>query len=120
MFIGEVLGAVVTTRRTGSMDGLPLRIVRKVTAEAAEATETYAVAVDAIGASVGEYVLVTGGSAARQTTQTDARPVDAIIFAIVDTWQIDDRVIYDKAAMSAAGFTTEAQRSAEMRQKAGL
>ncbi len=99
MFIGEVLGAVVTTRKTDNMDGLPLRIVRKVTIEAADATESYTVAVDAIGASVGEYVLVSSGSSARQTTQTDARPVDAIIFAIVDTWNVDTRVIYDKAAV---------------------
>ena len=33
MFIGEVIGAVVATRKTDSMEGLPLRLVRKVSVD---------------------------------------------------------------------------------------
>jgi len=95
MFIGEVVGTVVASQKTDNMDGLPLRIIRKLTTDA-KLTETYAVAVDVVGASAGEYVLVAAGSSARQTTQTDARPVDAIIMAIVDTWQVDGQVCYSK------------------------
>lgn len=95
MFIGEVVGTVVASQKTDNMDGLPLRIIRKMTTDA-KLTETYAVAVDVVGASAGEYVLVAAGSSARQTTQTDARPVDAIIMAIVDTWQVDSQVCYTK------------------------
>jgi microcompartment protein CcmK/EutM len=97
MIIAEVIGTVVAAQHTDNMDGLPLRIVRKVTPDA-ETTDAYTVAVDVIGASEGEYVLVTSGSAARQSHLTDARPCDAIIFAVVDTWQTHDGVRYTKAA----------------------
>lgn len=95
MFIGEVIGSVVASQKTDNMAGFALRIVRKVSPEL-EATAVYAVAVDGVGAKDGEYVLVTSGSPARQTARTDARPVDAIIMAIVDTWQIDGKVRYTK------------------------
>lgn len=95
MWIGEVIGSVIATVKTENMQGISLRIVRKVTMEAAPG-ELYAVAVDVIGASEGELVLVATGSTARQTHLTDARPVDAVIMGIVDTWQIDGQVKYLK------------------------
>lgn len=96
MFIAEVIGTVVATRKSPNMDNLPLRVVRRMTTEA-QPTDSYTVAVDVVGASEGELVLVTSGSAARNTHLTDMRPVDAIILAIVDTWQVNDRVKYMKA-----------------------
>lgn len=97
MLIAEVIGTVVSTRKTTNIDGLPLRIVRKVSPLNAAATDTYMVAVDVVGADEGELVLVTSGSAARNTHLTDARPVDAVIMAIIDLWQIDDVVLYGQA-----------------------
>ncbi len=95
MVIGMVVGSVVASQKTPSMDGLPLRIVRRVTPDG-KLTDTYMVAVDAIGAANGEYVLAANGSTARQTTLTDTKPVDAIILAVVDTWQINGHVMYEK------------------------
>ena len=95
MIIGEVIGTVVATRKTDNVEGLPLRLVRKLTVTTGP-TDTYVVAVDVVGASDGELVLVTSGSAARQTHATDNRPVDAVIMAIVDTWQLDGAVQYTK------------------------
>ncbi len=95
MVIGMVVGSVVASQKTPSMDGLPLRIVRRVTPDG-KLTDTYMVAVDAIGAANGEYVLAASGSTARQTTLTDTKPVDAIILAVVDTWQINGHVMYEK------------------------
>jgi ethanolamine utilization protein EutN/carbon dioxide concentrating mechanism protein CcmL len=54
------------------------------------------VAVDAVGAGPGEYVLYASGSSARQTVVTDQRPCDAVIMAIVDNWEIDGVVKYHK------------------------
>ena len=54
------------------------------------------VAVDAVGAGVGEVVLYASGSSARQTTVTKDRPVDATIMAIVDTLEVGGLVIYQK------------------------
>jgi microcompartment protein CcmK/EutM len=96
MFIAEVIGSVIATRKTDNMDGLSLRIIRRVAPDL-QPTEVYQVAVDVMGASEGEYVLVTTGSSARQTTLTDARPCDAIIMAIVDTWQTHNTVVYTKS-----------------------
>ena len=95
MFIAEVTGTVVATRKTENMDGLPLRTVRRLTTEAVT-TSDEVVAVDVVGAAIGEYVLVTSGSASRNTHLTDARPCDAIIMAIVDTWQVQGQVKYTK------------------------
>jgi len=94
MVIGEIIGTVVATRKTDNMEGLPLRIVRRITTDAAP-TDSYVVAVDVVGASEGELVMLTSGSAARNTHLTDARPVDAIIIAIVDMWQVEGVVKYD-------------------------
>jgi microcompartment protein CcmK/EutM len=101
MFIGEVIGSVVASQKTDNMSGFALRIVRKVSPDM-EASAVYAVAVDGVGAKDGEYVLVTSGSPARQTPSTDARPVDAIIMAIVDTWQINGTIRYTKWDSSEA------------------
>jgi microcompartment protein CcmK/EutM len=95
MVIGVVVGSVVASQKTASMDGLLLRIVRRITPEGT-LTDAYMVAVDAIGAANGEYVLAASGSTARQTTLTDTKPVDAIIMAIVDMWQINGRLLYEK------------------------
>jgi microcompartment protein CcmK/EutM len=96
MFIGEVIGSVIASRKTDNMEGLPLRIVRKVGIDTSP-SETYLVAVDVVGADNGELVLVASGSPARQTHVTDARPCDAVIMAIVDTWQTYNHLHYTKA-----------------------
>ncbi|NWG16950.1 MAG: EutN/CcmL family microcompartment protein [Chloroflexi bacterium] len=98
MFIGEVIGTVVATRKTDNMQSLPLRLVRRLATNNAP-TAGYVVAVDVVGADEGERVLIASGSSARQTHLTDARPVDAIIMAIVDHWQVDNRTIYSKSAL---------------------
>jgi ethanolamine utilization protein EutN/carbon dioxide concentrating mechanism protein CcmL len=96
MLIGKVVGTVVATQKDERMDSLRLMIVRQVSVDAKE-TGSYVVAVDAVGSGVGEYVLYASGSSARQTTVTDKRPCDAVIMAIVDTWEVDGQVRYQKA-----------------------
>jgi len=95
MLIGKVVGTVVATQKDERMEGLRLMVVRQVTVDGKE-TSSYVVAVDAVGSGVGEYVLYASGSSARQTTVTDKRPCDAVIMAIVDTWEVDGQVRYRK------------------------
>jgi len=95
MLIGKVVGTVVATQKDERMESLSLMIVRQVTVDGKE-TSSYVVAVDAVGSGVGEYVLYASGSSARQTTVTDKRPCDAVIMAIVDTWEVDGEVRYRK------------------------
>ena len=96
MVIAVVVGSVIASQKTASMDGLSLRIVRRIASDG-KLTDSYLVAIDAVGAANGEYVMVASGSTARQTNLTDTKPVDAIIMAVVDTWQIKSQVIYEKS-----------------------
>jgi microcompartment protein CcmK/EutM len=61
-----------------------------------ELTGSTVVAVDAVGAGEGEYVLYASGSSARQTRLTENKPVDAVIMAIVDSWDIAGEERYKK------------------------
>ncbi len=96
MFIAEVVGSVIATRKTDNMGGLSLRIVRILTPNM-QLADNYTVVVDVIGANTGELVLIATGSTARQTQLTDTRPCDAVIMAIIDTWQINGQVKYIKS-----------------------
>ena len=87
MTLGKVVGMVVATRKEPSMDGLKFMVVRALDPEGKE-TGGHVVAADAVGAGPGELVLIAAGSSARQTLATQNRPCDAVIMAIVDSWEI--------------------------------
>ena len=87
MTLGKVVGTVVATRKEPSMDGLKFMVVKTVDAEGKE-TGGHVVAADAVGAGPGELVLIAAGSSARQTLATQNRPCDAVIMAIVDSWEV--------------------------------
>ncbi len=77
------------------MDGLSFRVLRQIDFDNND-TGGYVIAVDAIGAGVGEVVMYATGSSARQTTATEGRPCDAVVMAIVDTWEVDGEEKYHK------------------------
>ena len=95
MLIGKVVGTVVSTAKDEKMQSLRLMVVRQLSIDGQE-SGGYVVAVDAVGSGVGEVVLYASGSSARQTVLTDKRPVDAVIMAIVDTWEVDGQERYRK------------------------
>ena len=95
MVLAKVVGSVVATKKEASLDGLKLMLVRVVDEEGRE-SGAHLVAADAVGAGPGEVVLVASGSSARQTQMTDKRPVDAVIMAIVDSWNVGSQVKYTK------------------------
>lgn len=97
MLFGRVDGTVVATRKDERLLNLKLLLVRNLDAQGQPAAG-YHVAVDAVGAGIGEVVLYATGSAARQTHLTDARPVDAVIMAIVDSWDIEGDLVFQKDA----------------------
>jgi len=78
---------MVASRKESTMEGLKLLVVRYLDVENNDLA-TFVVAADAVGAGVGEVVLVATGSSARQTEVTRDRPCDAVIMAIVDTWEV--------------------------------
>jgi ethanolamine utilization protein EutN/carbon dioxide concentrating mechanism protein CcmL len=95
MLIGKVVGTVVSNRKDPKVEGFKLMLVKHVDVDRQE-TGGYVVAADVVGAGVGEYVLYATGSGARQTVQTDKRPIDAVIMAIVDQWEIGGLLKYHK------------------------
>ena len=95
MQIGRVVGTVVATRKEPELEGLKLLLVRGADAEG-KAGASLVVAIDAIGAGLGELVLYAGGSSARQTKVTKDRPVDATVMAIVDQIEVGGRPTYTK------------------------
>ena len=95
MLLGKVVGTVVATRKEPSLEGSTLLLVRGLDLDA-KPTSTLVVAVDAVGAGVGEVVLYASGSSARQTEKTKDRPVDATIMAIVDQLEVGGTIKYNK------------------------
>jgi len=87
LFLGKVIGSVWSTKKDENLVGSKLLIVRQVDLEYND-KENFVVAVDSVGAGVGEIVLVATGSSSRQTKITKDKPVDAVIMAIVDKLDI--------------------------------
>ena len=84
MYLGKVIGTVVSTIKTPSLTGSKFLIVEKINQDLTAKKQTE-IAVDTVGAGDGETVIVVGGSSARMSNDL---PVDAAIIGIVDTVEI--------------------------------
>lgn len=84
MFIAKVVGTVVATRKNEKLVGSKLLIV-----ESLESKFKRLVAVDNVGAGIGETVLVSEGSAARIGCGLEDSPIDAAIVGIIDDYRIE-------------------------------
>ncbi len=95
MNVGKVIGTVVASRKDPKLEGLKLLLVQQ-TDLTGGAKGSQVVAVDSVGAGVGEVVLYCSGSSARQTDVTQNRPVDAVIMAIVDEIEAGGESVFRK------------------------
>lgn len=95
MQLGKIVGTIVATQKDEKLEGLKFHVVKHVDFDG-KPTGGFVVAVDAVGAGIGEVVLSAAGSAARQTYLTKDKPVDAVIMAIVDVIEIDGNERYVK------------------------
>jgi len=95
VLLGRVAGTVVSSRKEETLEGLKFLVIKQLDVEESE-TGAYVVAADAVGAGVGEVVMYATGSSARQTVMTQDRPCDAVVMAIVDTWEVGGDVKYVK------------------------
>ena len=87
MILGKVVGTIWATRKDDELVGMKFQIVKHVDVDY-KLRDTFVIAVDTVQAGVGDVVLVTSGSSARQTAQTKNKPVDAVIVAVVDKLDI--------------------------------
>jgi carbon dioxide concentrating mechanism protein CcmL len=95
MQIARVCGTVVSTQKEASLTGVKFLVVQYIDDEG-HTVAGYEVAADSVGAGIDEWVLVTRGSAARQTPGGDSRPLDALVIGIIDTVSVDNLSLYSK------------------------
>lgn len=82
MLIGKVVGTVVSTRKNEKLIGSKFMVVEPL--QNLGDPQKKIVAVDNVGAGIGEIVLLATGSAARIGCDMQTAPVDAAIVGIVD------------------------------------
>ena len=90
MQIAQVVGTVVSTQKNRKLEGAKLLLVQPLTLEGEHRGATL-IAIDAVGAGVGEKVLVViEGKAAGDALGRKAAAVDAAVIGIVDAVDVDD------------------------------
>ncbi|OGS36307.1 MAG: hypothetical protein A3J82_03525 [Elusimicrobia bacterium RIFOXYA2_FULL_69_6] len=102
MIFARVTGSVVCTQKDEKLVGCKLLLVQPVDLAGAPKGNPI-VAVDSVGAGERELVLLVQGSSARQTSRTQGNPVDAVIFAIVDTVEQGGKAVFRKSEDKDAG-----------------
>lgn len=85
MFIAEVVGVIVSTIKENNLTGRKLLIVQDINDRG---TDKSLIAADAVGAGIGEIVLVVyDGGAARQAIESEAAPINAAVIGVVDHYE---------------------------------
>ena len=105
MFLAKVEGAVVATKKEATMNGRTLLLLRPQLVDEKDPTKfrpgaNTIVAVDTVGAGLGEMVMFCQGSSARLAGGLKEAPVDAVIIGIVDTVDVLGKVIYSAKSAS--------------------
>ena len=89
MQLARVIGDVVATRKDDNLVGIKLLIVQPLNADRQPSGRAI-VAVDAVGAGVGEEVFFVRGKEASFPFHPTEPPVDAGIVGIVDHWDVEE------------------------------
>jgi ethanolamine utilization protein EutN len=95
MFLAKVIGNVVATQKDVKFHGMKLLFIQPYINKDRKLIPSGSsiVAVDSVGAGLGECVLFTQGSSARLTHMTKDAPVDAVIVGIVDSVEVDGEMV---------------------------
>lgn len=96
MILARVMGTVVSTRKEEKIEGIKFLLLEKINPKTMKGKGDYVVAMDSVGAGLGEIVFYVAGSSARMTSITENRPADATITAIVDEIDIHGKLVYQK------------------------
>jgi microcompartment protein CcmK/EutM len=96
MLLARVMGTVVSTRKEQRIEGIKFLLLEKVDAATMQGKKDYVVAMDSVGAGLGEIVFYAAGSSSRMTAVTDGKPSDAAIIAIVDSIDVEGKLVYQK------------------------
>jgi ethanolamine utilization protein EutN len=102
MFVAKVMGSVVATEKVETMRGHKLLMVEPFRLDQPgrdklTTTGRTFIAVDMLGAGVGDFVLIAQGSSARFTPETQTLPIDCVVIGIVDSVDIERKKIYSRS-----------------------
>src|SRR5947207_13072438 len=100
MFLAKVEGSIVATKKDAAMSGRKLLVLRPQLVDEKDPAKfrpgvNTIVAVDSVGAGLGEMVLFCQGSSARLAPNLKDAPVDAVIIGIVDTVDVLGKEVYN-------------------------
>ncbi len=100
MFLAKVEGSVVATKKETTMNGRKLLLLRPQLVDEKDPTKfrpgaNTIVAVDSVGAGIGELVMFCQGSSARLAAGLKDAPVDAVVIGIVDVVDVFGKQIYN-------------------------
>ena len=99
MFLAKVEGSVVATKKETTMNGRKLLLLRPQLVDEKDPTKfrpgaNTIVAVDSVGAGIGDLVMFCQGSSARNAQGLKSIPVDAAIVAIIDRVEVHGKTVY--------------------------
>lgn len=92
MIIGKVIGNVWATRKDEKLNGFKFLVIRS-SSEAGEDKGHSFVAVDSVGAGIGDSVIVTKGSPSRAIFDNKSIPIDAVVVGIIDSLEVDEQFL---------------------------
>src|SRR5713101_4538359 len=100
MFLAKIEGSVVATKKYVSMNGRKLLLLRPQLVDEKDPTRfrpglNTIIAVDSVGAGIGELVMFCQGSSARLAPSLKDAPVDAVVIGIVDSVDVLGKQIYN-------------------------
>ena len=95
MRTGIVIGTVVATRKEESLVGCKLLVTQPVTMDQQPIGEPI-IAVDTVGAGVGEWVIFATGTASRNAADRPKAAIDAAIIGIIDQADINTSIFNDE------------------------
>lgn len=94
MQLAKVVGTVVSSHKAKALQGKKFLLLEKMNAGTGELTNDFIIAIDSVEAGVSDVVFYVTGSSARMTENTEGRPSDATIVAIVESIDRDNQYVY--------------------------
>ncbi len=96
MQMARVVGTVVATQKDPKLVGFKLQVVQPLQIASGEPAGSCIVAVDTVGAGVGDIVMTVSGSSARQAAKLSHSPVDAAVVGIIDAVHLGTTEVYSR------------------------
>ena len=91
MHLARVIGEVVSTMKDGNLSGMTLLVLQPI-APSGDAAGRTLVALDSVGAGVGEHVFFVRGREAAFPFYPAEPPTDAAVIGIVDHWNVESLI----------------------------